>query len=60
MMRDITIGQYYLTVRIFFLAGIWGGSTVSGDDDRFVQSSFRIYDKRIKADHGAVADYDVF
>ena len=45
---------------IFFLAGIWGGSTVSGGDDRFVQSSFWIYDKRIKADHGAVADYDVF
>ena len=47
-------------VCIFFLAGIWGGSTVSGGDDCFVQSSFRIYDKGIKADHGAVADYDVF
>ena len=47
-------------VYIFFLAGIWGGSTVSGGDDCFVQSSFRIYDKGIKADHGAVADYDVF
>ena len=38
----------------------YGGSTVSGGDDCFVQSSFRIYDKGIKADHGAVADYDVF
>ena len=73
MMRDITIGQYYPAdsilhrldprvkfVSIFFLAGIRGGSTVSGGDDCFVQSSFRIYDKGIKADHGAVADYDVF
>ena len=53
-------GLYCIFICIFFLAGIWGGSTVSGGDDCFVQSSLRIYDKGIKADHGAVADYDVF
>ena len=53
-------GLYCVFICIFFLAGIWGGGTVSGGDDCFVQSSFRIYDKGIKADHGAVADYDVF
>ena len=54
------VGLYCIFICIFFLAGIRGGSTVSGGDDCFVQSSFRIYDKGIKADHGAVADYDVF
>ena len=47
-----------------FVFSSWLGYGVaalfSGGDDRFVQSSFRIYDKGIKADHGAVADYDVF